>query len=113
MKPLYIFDLDGTLANIDHRRHFVEDKKNKRWDEFYRACVDDLPNNAIITILNTFIIAEQNCSYCLVKYPPISDIIIFSGRSDIVKHETIKWLCDCTDFGFNNALFLKAEEINI
>ena len=23
MKPLYIFDLDGTLALIDHRRHFV------------------------------------------------------------------------------------------
>src|SRR5882672_2210762 len=23
-KPLYIFDLDGTLALIDHRRHYVE-----------------------------------------------------------------------------------------
>ena len=23
-RPLYIFDLDGTLALIKHRRHFVE-----------------------------------------------------------------------------------------
>lgn len=23
MRPLYIFDLDGTLANIEHRRHLV------------------------------------------------------------------------------------------
>jgi len=30
MKPLYIFDLDGTLALIDHRRHLVEQ----------RACTD-------------------------------------------------------------------------
>lgn len=36
MKPLYIFDLDGTLALIDHRLHFIvpphcpvaTDKKN-------------------------------------------------------------------------------------
>lgn len=23
LKPLYIFDLDGTLALMDHRRHFI------------------------------------------------------------------------------------------
>lgn len=27
MRPLYIFDLDGTLALIDHRRHLVEPRR--------------------------------------------------------------------------------------
>ena len=35
-KPLYIFDLDGTLADISHRRHLVESAP-KRWREFYAA----------------------------------------------------------------------------
>ena len=32
MKPLYIFDLDGTLALIEHRRHFVERPSLKCYD---------------------------------------------------------------------------------
>lgn len=27
MRPLYIFDLDGTLALIEHRRHFVDQRQ--------------------------------------------------------------------------------------
>jgi hypothetical protein len=30
VKPLYIFDLDGTLALIQHRRHFVERERGKQ-----------------------------------------------------------------------------------
>ena len=29
----YIFDIDGTLMNIDHRRHFVEGE-TKDWKSF-------------------------------------------------------------------------------
>jgi len=46
-----IFDLDGTIALIDHRRHFVEGK-NKDWDMFFKACVNDEPNKPVIEILN-------------------------------------------------------------
>lgn len=66
MTPLYIFDLDGTLALIEHRRHFVENGSAK-WDEFYAACVDDKPNPAVIEVM------EQ-----LLLYG--NDIWIFSGR---------------------------------
>jgi hypothetical protein len=77
MKPLYIFDLDGTLALIEYRRHFVENRRN-RWDEFHAACVDDLPNPAIITLAQTLSLG--------------ADILIFSGRSDIVQPQTEDWL---------------------
>lgn len=30
MRPLYIFDLDGTLADLTHRRHFVSFKEGAR-----------------------------------------------------------------------------------
>lgn len=83
LKPLYIFDLDGTLALIDHRRHFVADKKKQRWDEFYRACVDDKPNKPITRLFKKLWDRES--------------ILIFSGRSDLVALQTIKWLSRHTD----------------
>jgi len=77
MKPLYIFDLDGTLADITHRRHFVENRANC-WDEFYAACVNDSPNTSVIQVMN---LLRRN-----------ADIWIFSGRSDIVRVQTQNWL---------------------
>jgi hypothetical protein len=77
MRPLYIFDLDGTLALIHHRRHFVEDG-NRKWTEFYAACIFDEPNMPVINTMNA-----------LCKW---SDIWIFSGRSDEVRKETVDWL---------------------
>lgn len=70
-RPLYIFDLDGTLADCKHRLHYVKrpssvcprcegipflvcTKCNNSgrvydrsfgadWDAFFKACVDDVP----------------------------------------------------------------------
>ena len=82
-KPLYIFDLDGTLALIDHRRYLISNKKNPRWDEFYYACVDDKPNEPVIKIFKSLAGEE---------FRQDNEFFIFSGRSDLVKQETIKWL---------------------
>ncbi len=37
---LYIFDIDGTLADLSHRLHHIE-KTPKDWGSFHEACVDD------------------------------------------------------------------------
>lgn len=78
MKPLYIFDLDGTLALIEHRRHFVEGDK-KDWPAFFAACVDDKPNFPVIGVMH----ALENSG---------AEIRIWSGRSDEVRGLTEKWL---------------------
>lgn len=83
-KPkIVIFDLDGTLANIDHRRHFVEGKGSRATDEewrcFFAACVDDVPNLPVIETLR----ALRAQGY---------RIVILSGRSDEVSIETKAWL---------------------
>lgn len=78
MRPLYIFDLDGTLALIEHRRHFVENG-NKQWPEFFKACVDDKPNWPVINLLKS-----------LRKSG--AEIWVWSGRSNEVELETQEWL---------------------
>ena len=49
MKKAIIFDIDGTLANLDHRlRHILNEPKD--WDSFYRDIDKDQPI-APITLL--------------------------------------------------------------
>lgn len=43
MKDTIVIDLDGTLANVDHRTHFVRREKPD-WDAFYSACDLDSVN---------------------------------------------------------------------
>ncbi len=75
MKDIIICDLDGTLSLTQHRQHFLP----KDWKSFFEVCVDDPPNIPVINLLNTL-----NC----IGYK----IYIFSGRSEVVKEQTIKWL---------------------
>ena len=76
--PLYIFDLDGTLALIDHRRHLVTGPK-KDWRAFFAACVDDQPNAPVIQTF--YALRESSCR-----------VMIWSARSDEVRQETEAWL---------------------
>lgn len=79
MERTVCFDLDGTLALVDHRRHFVRSPGKKDWKGFFEACVDDKPNWPIISTLNVFL--EQGW-----------DVRIWSGRSDQVETQTVEWL---------------------
>lgn len=51
MKDTVVIDLDGTLANVDHRTHFVRQDKPD-WDGFYGACKDDTPNTWCIHLMD-------------------------------------------------------------
>jgi hypothetical protein len=77
-KPLYIFDLDGTLADIRHRRHLVEGDK-RDWPAFHAACVDDTPNMPVVRT-------------ALGLYWAGAELWVWSGRSDVVRAETERWL---------------------
>jgi FMN phosphatase YigB (HAD superfamily) len=77
-KPLYIFDLDGTLADISHRRHLVE-APAKRWRDFYAACTGDVPNEPVVRTAQGLTIAG-------------AEVWVWSGRSDEVQLETEEWL---------------------
>lgn len=76
-----IFDLDGTLAHIDKRREKATKPDGKMdWDVFFAPenIQLDEPNIPVIKMLKA--LAEDYC------------IVIFSGRDDISRDETIEWL---------------------
>jgi hypothetical protein len=79
MKPLYIFDLDGTISLAHHRQPILDNKDDPyRWDKFFAACIGDAPNAPVITTLNMLLQSAE--------------IWIWSGRSMTVCNETLQWL---------------------
>ena len=94
-KPLYIFDLDGTLALIGHRRWMLEGPK-KDWAGFFVACVDDPPNVPVIRTLKR-----------LRKSG--ADVWIFSGRSISVHALTVAWLVKEIGSGVSDSLTMRSE----
>ena len=76
--PLYIFDLDGTIALNDHRKHLVEGPV-KQWERFFAECVHDAPNVPVINTMAGLLMAG-------------AEVRIWSGRSSEVMMETNQWL---------------------
>ena len=55
--PAVIFDIDGTLVNVEHRQMIFEDGKLKgkaKWNAFYEAAKDDTPNQPIIDMTQLY-----------------------------------------------------------
>ena len=91
--PLFIFDLDGTLADCRHRLPLIQ-QEPPNWDEFFRACVDDSVIPAAAFLLN-----KLQLSFC--------EIQIWTGRSEIVRNETAEWLGNWTSFDGENKFKLR------
>ena len=73
---MYVFDIDGTLANLDHRLHYIQ-KTPKDWDAFYEDCDRDTLIEPIARI--AWNLAHQPIAYV-------------TGRSEQVREKTIWWL---------------------
>ena len=88
MKNIIVCDIDGTIANLRHRLHYIqnEDGSKKRykdtdWDSFHAACVDDEPYEDVIEILLS-----------LVEGHGDREVYFFSGRNESVRRETVQWM---------------------
>ena len=77
-KHIYVFDMDGTLALVDHRRALVRGDKPD-WHSFNKASLLDPPNEAVANVLRALFAAGYR-------------IWIVSGRSDVAELETRGWL---------------------
>jgi phosphoglycolate phosphatase-like HAD superfamily hydrolase len=73
----YLFDIDGTLADVSHRLHHIETRP-KDWNAFFEASADD---KAIAHICD------------LARHLSTAAPVVFvSGRSDQVRAATEDWL---------------------
>lgn len=74
-EEVVIVDIDGTIANLDHRLHFVQGETKDR-DWFFAWIKDDLPIHWVINAINT-----MSCTK-----------IIVSWRPDTTRADTKEWL---------------------
>ncbi len=78
-RPLAVFDLDGTLADVRHRLHFVADKP-RDWDAFFAAAADDPPLTRGIELAMASV-TEDGC-----------EIAYLTGRPERCRRDTLAWL---------------------
>ena len=76
-KTCILFDLDGTLANGDHRLHYIRNQTPKDWTSYFAACDRDEPIPHMV---------ELFLALC-----DTYDMFIVSGRSDEVRDKTLAW----------------------
>lgn len=77
MKPVYVFDIDGTIADCSHRLHLIEGD-TKDWRAFFAKCGDDAPIPHILQLVSSLAVDSY--------------IIFVSGRSDECRTQTLLWL---------------------
>lgn len=79
-----IFDVDGTLLDLTHRRHFVTGGR-KDWGKFFDEMVHDSP------LVDVCLLAELLGDHPLVNQGAIK-LMIFSGRPETHRQQTVDLL---------------------
>lgn len=94
---IVICDIDGTAANIDHRRHLVEKKGAPvDWDKFFSLMVYDIPNRWCQELLTALFAVGH-------------EIFFVSGRPDKYRDQTRDWLHQYYDMIDYRGLFMRPQ----
>ena len=84
IKKTVIFDVDGTIADVEHRRHFVS-QKPADWKSFRNSTVFDTPVQWVCDIAKRFIAQGDNVAF-------------FSARNEsereITEKQIAEWIGD-------------------
>ena len=76
----YIFDIDGTIANTEHRQHYVRHRPYD-WDSWFKEAHKDTPHWEVIDIMRLAHGAGIKCVLC-------------TGRDEAQRQDTLDWLND-------------------
>ncbi|MDP9759080.1 MULTISPECIES: phosphatase domain-containing protein [Agrobacterium] len=79
MKKIVIFDIDGTIANVEHRRTWLQ-LSPPDWERFHAEMGDDIPNPAIVEL------------YKLLWKTDQYEMVLTSGRFERSRRLTETWL---------------------
>ena len=98
LKPskVVLFDIDGTLADIEHRRVHL-DESNPDWRAFNAAMGEDTPNQPIVSL------------YLALWSNPQFDPILVTGRSEDFRKLTEQWLT-WNEIPFSRMLMRKSKD---
>jgi HAD superfamily, subfamily IIIB (Acid phosphatase) len=76
-RPIAVVDLDGVVADVRHRLHFVQSRP-KNWDRFFAAARADPAHPEGLAV-----VAELADDH---------EIVFVTGRPDRLREETVEWL---------------------
>jgi hypothetical protein len=96
VNKIIVFDIDGTLANTEHRKHWVASKP-KNWAAWNAGMANDTVHTDIAWLLNLCDNRNHN-----------TRIILCSGRGEETRAVTEQWLAD-NDIYFD-ALYMRREK---
>ena len=100
---IFVFDIDGTLANIEHRKHLIESKP-KNWNKFFKDGIKDLPILPVAEILCQ--LADNNRS----EFNP-SKIILATGRPEKYRQLTLDWISEnIINLDFIEKLYMRPDK---
>lgn len=92
-----VVDIDGTLANCEHRQHYVRSKP-RNWKAFNATIYDDTVHWDIVWLVK--ILHSVGCR-----------IVICSARTDDLRQVTEKWLKEKAGLdGIYERLYLRGEK---
>lgn len=76
-RPIAVFDIDGVLADVSHRLHYIQGRSHN-WDKFFRTADRDP------------LLAEgaQRLRAALVDH----DVVYLTGRPEWIRRLTERWL---------------------
>jgi hypothetical protein len=76
-KKVAIVDIDGVVADVRHRVHFVE-RTPKNWKRFFAAAVHDEPHAEGLAVVDK--LAEEH------------EVVFLTGRPEHLRDDTTAWL---------------------
>jgi phosphoglycolate phosphatase-like HAD superfamily hydrolase len=76
-RKIVLVDLDGTLADVKHRLHFIRGPK-KNWKQFFKKMSEDPPVDEVVQWVRE--LAEDH------------SIVVITGRPEEYRKPTTAWL---------------------
>lgn len=73
-----IFDIDGTVADCEHRRHHIATPP-KKWKAYFAEMLHDTPMLPQIKLAHAF----SDCDY---------EIVYLTGRPERYREDTLAWM---------------------
>ena len=93
---LVVFDIDGTLANIEHRLDYVRSKP-KNWKAFDAGIPNDKVNTPVAAVFHQMVDAGHA-------------VILASGRNERSRAATEQWFADNGLRGWQKLYMRKADD---
>ena len=93
---LVVFDIDGTLANIEHRLDYVRSKP-KNWKAFDAGIPNDRVNEPVAEVFDAMVMGGHT-------------VILASGRNERSRKATEDWLWDNKLRGYQELYMRKADD---